>query len=122
MSDTQKNESMNNAISYVAPKNKTMAQRVSLNNRISCVVGLSIFEIKTYWKRVFNLMSFKTTPTFKQFLQAKTINTKKYKSYYQLYDVKILRAFNKQEMIKQQIYENIISRGSGREEAGMLEG
>ena len=34
MFDTQKDESMNNVIAYVAPKNKTMAHRTSLNNRI----------------------------------------------------------------------------------------
>ena len=30
---------MNNVIAYVAPKNKTMAHSMSLNNRISYVVG-----------------------------------------------------------------------------------
>ena len=40
MLDTQKNESMDNVIAYVAPKKKKMAHSMSLNNRISCVVGL----------------------------------------------------------------------------------
>ena len=48
MFDTYKNESMNNVIAYVAPKNKTMANSMSLNNRISCVVGISILGFKTY--------------------------------------------------------------------------
>ena len=82
MFDTQKNESMNNVIAYVAPKNKMMAHIMSLNNRISCVVGISIFGFKTYWKQVFNLMQIKTTPSFEQFLQAETLNTRKKKSYY----------------------------------------
>ena len=56
MFDTQKNESMNNVIAYVAPKNKKMAHSTSLNNRISCMVGMSIFGFKTYWKQVFDLM------------------------------------------------------------------
>ena len=86
---------------------------MSLNNRISCVVGIYIFGFNTYWKRVFNLTETKTTPTFKQFLQSKTISTKKNKSYYQWYDVKLLRAFHKQAMIKQWIYENILARRSG---------
>ena len=47
MFDTQKNESMNNVIAYVALKNKTMAHIMSLNNLISCVVGVSIFGFKT---------------------------------------------------------------------------
>ena len=43
--DTQ-NESMNNVVAYVAPKNKTMSHITSLNNRISCVVVISIFGFK----------------------------------------------------------------------------
>ena len=98
--DTQKNESMNNVTAYVAPKNKTMAYIMSLNNRISWVVGISIFRFKTYWKQVFDLMEIQTSSTFKQFLQAETLNAKKNKSYYQQYDVKRLRAFHKQAIIK----------------------
>ena len=51
MFDTKKNESMNNLIAYIAPKNKTMAHSMSLNNIISCVVGISILGFKTYWKK-----------------------------------------------------------------------
>ena len=43
MFDAQKNESMNNVIAYVVPKSKMMAHIMSLNNRISCVVAISIF-------------------------------------------------------------------------------
>ena len=91
MFGTQKNESMNNVIAYVAPKNMTIANSTSLNNRIACVVGISIFRFKAYWKRVFALMEIKTTPTFEQLLQAETLNARKNKSYYQRYDVKQLR-------------------------------
>ena len=70
MFDTQKNESMNNAIAYVAPKNKTMSHSMSLNNRILCIVGISIFGFKTYWEQVLNLMDTKTTPNLTDFLQA----------------------------------------------------
>ena len=58
-------------------------------------------------------MEIQTSSTFEQFLQAETLNAKKNKSYYQLYDVKRLRAFYKQAMIKQQIYDNMIARRSG---------
>ena len=94
---------MNNAIAYVASKDKTMARSMILDNRISCVVGISIFRFKKYWQRIFNLMEIKTIPTFKQLLQAETLNSDKIKSYYQRYNVKRLRAFHKQAMIKQQI-------------------
>ena len=68
---------MSNVIAYAALTNKTMVHIMSLNNKIFCVVGISIFGFKTYWKQVLNLMETKTTPTFKQFLQAKAINAKK---------------------------------------------
>ena len=113
MFDTQKNESMNNVIAYVAPKNKTMAHIMSLNNKIYCLVGVSIFGFKTYWKQVFDLMEIQKTQTFKQFLQAKTLNAEKNKSYYQRHSVNQMRAFYNQVMIKQKIYENMIARKSG---------
>ena len=68
---------MNNVIAYVAPKNKTMAHNMSLNNMISCVVGISIFGFKIYCKRVFNFMDIKKTPTFKQFFQSEILNAEK---------------------------------------------
>ena len=86
---------------------------MSLNNMISCVVGFSIFGFKTYWKQVFDLMQIQTSSTFKYFLQAETLNAKKKKSYYQQYDVKRLRAFYKQAIIKQQIYDNMLASRSG---------
>ena len=104
---------MNNVIAYVAPKNKTMAHKMSLNNRISCVVGIFIFGFKTYGKQMFNLMEIQTTQTFEQFLQAETLNTKKKNAYYQRYDVKRLRAFHKQAMTKQQIYKSMLASRSG---------
>ena len=104
---------MNNVIAYVVPKNKTMVHSMSLNNRVSCVVGISIFGFKTYRKQVFNLLQIQTSSTFEQFLQAETLNARKNKSYYQEYDVKRLRAFHKQAMIKQQIYNNMLARQSG---------
>ena len=58
-------------------------------------------------------MDIKRTPTFKQFLQDKTLTSGKNKSYYQQWNVKRLRAFHKQAMIKQKIYENILARQSG---------
>ena len=76
------------------------------------MVGISISWFKTYWKRVFNLIDIKTTPTFKEFLQAKPLKSKRENSYYQQYDVKILIALHKQAVIEQHIYKNILSRRS----------
>ena len=58
-------------------------------------------------------MEIQTTQTFEQFMQAETLNAKKYNSYYQWYYVKQLRAFHKQAMNKQPIYNNMFARRSG---------
>ena len=58
-------------------------------------------------------MEIQTSSTFEHFLQAETLKEKKNKSYYQGYNVKQLRAFHKQAMIKQQIYDNMFARQSG---------
>ena len=64
-----------------------MAHSMGLNNRISCVVGISIFGFKIYWTQVFDMMEIQTTQTFEQFLQAETLNAEKNKSYYQKRDL-----------------------------------
>ena len=71
MFETQKNESMNNVIAYVAPKNKTMAHIMSLNNMISCIVLISIFGFKTYWEQVFNLMDIKKNANLNRLLASR---------------------------------------------------
>ena len=73
-------------------------------------MGFSIFGFKTYCEQVFHLMEIQTTQTFKQLLQAETLNADENKSYYQRYNAKRLRAFHRQAMIKQQIYDNILAR------------
>ena len=83
MFDTQNNESMNNVITYVVPKNKTMEHIMGLKNRISCVVVTSIFGFKKYWHKVFNLMELNMSPSSKQLFQSEIFNANKNKSYYQ---------------------------------------
>ena len=65
-----------------------MVHSMILNNRIFCAVGIFIFRFKKYRKTVFNLMELNMRPIFKQILQARTVNAKKRKSYYQWYYVK----------------------------------
>ena len=90
-----------------------MAHSMSLNNWILCVVGISVFGFKTYCKQVFDFMEIQTTSTFKHLFQTETLNDERNNSYYQRYDVKWLRAFHKQAMINQWIYNNMLARLSG---------
>ena len=110
---TQKNESMKNLITYATPKNNVMAHSMSLNNRILCILGISIFGFKKYQQRVFNLMELNIIPTFKHFLPDETDNSEKNKSCCQQCNVKIMGNFHKQAMAKQQTYENRLLRQSG---------
>ena len=71
---------MKNVIVYVAPKNKTMAHIMSLNNRILFVVGIYIFRFKKYRKIVFNLIDLNMIPYLKYLLQSETYNAEKNKS------------------------------------------
>ena len=112
MFDTQK-KNQRIMQSHMLRQKKDNGAYHELKNRISSVVGIPIFGFNKYWKRLFNFIEIKITPTFKLFLQSETFNSERNKSYYQRYDVKILRAFHKQEMIKQKIYENILARKSG---------
>ena len=57
---------------------------MSLNNRVSFVVGISIFGFNKYWHTVLKFMDINMSPTLKRFFQAKTFNADK-KSYYQQY-------------------------------------
>ena len=75
MFDTKRSESTNNEISYVSPKNKTMAHIPNLNNKISCDAGISILGFKKYWQTFFNFMDINMRPTFKQFLLSETVNS-----------------------------------------------
>ena len=84
-------------------------------------MGISIFGFKTYLEQVFNLMNINTTPTLTDLLQAETLNAEKKKTYYQRYDIKQLRAFHKQAIIKQQLYDNMLAIRSGMDySAGIL--
>ena len=85
---------MNNEIAFVAQKNKIMAHSMILNNRISCVVGISIFGFKKYWMIFFSLIELNTSPTLKQFLQDKKYNADK-KIILSMMQCKKIRAFHK---------------------------
>ena len=61
-------------------RNKKIVHRMSLNDRISWVMGISIFGFMTYRKQVFALMEIQTTPIFEQFLKAETLNSENSKS------------------------------------------
>jgi len=59
--DTLVNESLNNTISWVAPKNKTYSTSQSLDNRISVAVGINGIDIYSFFCRLFQLLGIQMT-------------------------------------------------------------
>ena len=82
-SDTQVNESLNNTISWLAPKNKTYSGSVSLRNRISMGIGISSVGTYEYFVRLLEKLGCPVTDHVRYYLstQQKTRATRiaKYK-------------------------------------------
>ena len=76
MFDTQKKNKLTMQSKMCHQKN-IMANIMSLNSKISCVVRVSIFVFYRYWPEVFDLVDLNIRPTFKQSLQAKKSTPKK---------------------------------------------
>jgi hypothetical protein len=66
--DTQVNESMNNTISWLAPKNKCYGGSQSLSNQISIAVGITSLGIHKYFTRIFHSLGITMTPNIEHFL------------------------------------------------------
>jgi hypothetical protein len=60
--DTQVNESLNNTISWLAPKNKCYGGSQSLQNRIVIAVGINSLGLHKYFTRVFAALGITMTP------------------------------------------------------------
>jgi hypothetical protein len=69
--DTQVNESLNNTIAWLAPKNKCYGGSQSLRNRISMAVGISTLGFDKFFVRMFYALGIAMTPNIQHFLQVK---------------------------------------------------
>jgi hypothetical protein len=69
--DTQVNESFNNTVSWVAPKNKVYCGSCSLSNCLCLAVGVNSLGIYHYFMRLFKSMAIKVTPSITHYLQVK---------------------------------------------------
>jgi hypothetical protein len=69
--DTQVNESMNNTISWLAPKNKCFGGSQSLLNRISIAVGITSLGLNRYFTRLFHALGITMMPNIHHFLSLK---------------------------------------------------
>jgi hypothetical protein len=97
--DTQVNESFNNTVAWLAPKNKIYCGSRSLENRIGIAVGIKTLGLGPYIKRLYNVLGIEITPNIvhildrnenkraKRLTKIKTTDAKK---------VKLKRKFQKQ--------------------------
>jgi hypothetical protein len=73
--DTQVNESFNNTLSWIAPKNKVYCGSASLSNRFCMAIGIHSISITRFWTRVFKVFAITVTPGIVHFLTAKDSKT-----------------------------------------------
>lgn len=69
--DTQMNESLNNTISWFAPKNKVFCSTGSLHNRLSMAVGINSLGFLAYYRRLLSRLGISVTPDIMHFLTVK---------------------------------------------------
>jgi hypothetical protein len=72
--DTQVNDSMNNTISWLAPKNKCYGGSQSLQNRIAIANGINSLGLHKYYTRIFHALGIRMTPNIVHFLTVKERN------------------------------------------------
>jgi hypothetical protein len=69
--DSQVNESLNNTISWLAPKNKVYCASSSLSNRIGIAVGINSLGMVEYFSRLLKSLGIIMTPNIKHFLEVR---------------------------------------------------
>lgn len=75
--DSNKNESLNNTVSYFAPKNRVHCSSGSTENRVDLAVGITILGFKVCFLRLFKALSVEVTPAVLHFLEVKDRNRQK---------------------------------------------
>ena len=69
--DTNVNESINNTISYFAPKNRVYCSSRSLQNRVAMSIGIISLGFDVYFRRLFKALGVQIHPAVIAFLQSK---------------------------------------------------
>jgi hypothetical protein len=75
--DTNVNESINNTVSYFAPKNRVYCKTRSLQNRVAFAVGVTSLGFSEYFLRLFKELGIQVTPPIRHFLEMKQKNRQK---------------------------------------------
>lgn len=75
--DTCANESFNNTISWLAPKNKVYSGTKSLANCLNICVGVVSIGIEKYYVRLLERLGIEVTPGIRHYLKTKSTNRDK---------------------------------------------
>jgi hypothetical protein len=104
--DTQVNESMNNTIAWLAPKNKCFGGSQSLKNRISLAVGITSLGLHKYFTRLFHSLCITMPPNIHHFLgvrerrRQQRIGKTKEKAHKRLRKERLFEKLRKDEQVK----------------------
>mgnify|MGYP000532148467 CR=1 FL=1 len=76
--DTNANESFNNIVAWIAPKNKTHSKSESLKNRIGVALGINCLGLLGYYQLLFTRLGLTMTPPMLHYLrQSNNIRAKR---------------------------------------------
>jgi hypothetical protein len=105
--DMQVNESMNNTIAWLAPKNKCFGGSQSLRNRVSIAVGINSLGLLKYFTWLFHSLGITMTPNVRHFLgvkettRQKRIAKTKEKEFKRLRKANVFEKLRKDTIVKQ---------------------
>jgi hypothetical protein len=119
--DTQVNESMNNTIAWLAPKNKCYGGSQSLANRVSIAVGVTSLGFQRYFTWLFHSLGITVTPNIEHFLGVRERNRMKRNNKTKTKDAKRIRKENVFEKLRkdEQIKRNEKKKKWGTYQSGI---
>jgi hypothetical protein len=98
--DSQVNESLNNTISWLAPKNKVYCGSRSLANRVGIAVGINSLGMLEYFTFLFKALGINMTDNVKHFLSMRETSRSSRLNKIKLREMKNLRNLKKYETLK----------------------
>ena len=108
--DTCANESFNNTISWLAPKNKVYCGSNSLANRIAMALGISTLGTMLYFQGLFDKMGIEASDDVLHFLRVKGANRQKRLDKTKTREYKKKRKAGELEKIKKESSEATVAR------------
>ena len=112
-SDTQVNESLNNFVAWLAPKNKTYSGSMSLSNRISIALGIHSIGTLAYFERLFTKLGITVSDDILHYL-TKQERTRNYRiQQYKKKEVKKERNFKLHNRLREYSEQLIIKKEGG---------